>query len=172
MKERRDSIAAFLSCIMLAFILFATLTASCSVAHGDNGKSSIMLSKEKLNLLKNILQVEYRDIGWKVLNISQPLATEIFVSIEVDDKTASSYSDPNGNRVIFGHWLMCPNLDEPRFKFIDKNTDLLLLIFHRGRMIFPTDLHRNRKVAGCRFSRSLVESMIEQGAIQVEIRKK
>jgi hypothetical protein len=172
MKEKPDSTTAIASCKILALVLLTALTVSWGVAQGDNGKSSIILSKEKLKSLKNILQVKYQDIGWRIVNISQPLATEIFVSIEVDDRTASIYSDPNGNRVIFGHSLMCPNLDEPRWKFIDKNTDVLLLMFYKGNMIFPHDLHRNRQVAGCRFSRSYVKSMIEQGAIQVEIHKK
>lgn len=173
MKEKPDSTGTITSGKILALIMLITLTlSSAGVAQDGNGKYSIILSKQKLQSLRNILQTEYKDIGWRIVSISQPLATEIFVSIEVDDKTATSYSDPNGNRVIFGHSLMCPNLDEPRWNFIDKNTDVLFLMFYNGKMIFPHDLHSNRQVAGCRFSRLYVKSMIEQGAVQVEIHKK
>jgi hypothetical protein len=157
---------------ILVVFFFITLMASSSVARDEDGISSIILSKEKLESLQNTLQAEYQEIKWRILSVSQPLATEIFVSIEVDDKTASAYSDPNGNRVIFGHAVMCPNLDEPRWKFIDKETDVLFLMFYKGKMIFPPDLHTNRMTAGCRYSKSLVKSMIKQGAIQLKIHEK
>lgn len=96
--------------------------------------NSALLSSEQLVWIKTTLQSRYGEIGWKVRDVSQPIATEIFAIIDLDDKGARTYQESDGIHIIMEHSNLSPDLEKPEWQFIDKDTDLLLLMCHNGKM--------------------------------------